>query len=285
MADEAYPLTKEQVAFFSKNGYIQIKNLFTKEEVSEFQKAFNDAVNDKRGRFFSEQKEGEKKEDKEHWHEHESKEAYEQIFKQMVNVWRDYDGFRKFTLHPKIGSIARQLAQVSRVRLFHDHALIKPGGTTSLATPWHQDLPYWPVNVPAGHPGPLSAWVAGDDVTTANGCMKFLPQSHKLPRIKPIPLGDRVDGLAIARQELGADVVDALPEPVAMDMEAGGVTFHDGLLFHYACTNTTDKPRRALSIIFLPEGVTYTGTDHACTNGLNLKVGEWFNDDTHFPVL
>jgi len=247
-------------------------------------KAFEDSLQEKRGRFFEQnKKEGDK--DKEHWHEHENKEAYEQIFKQMVNVWMDYDGFKKISTHPKLASIAKQLAKVSRVRLFHDHALVKPGGTKSLATPWHQDLPYWPMNTPAGQQGPLSAWVSVDDVTTANGCMKFLPQSHHLPRIKPIPLADKVDGLAIAREELGPQIVDALPEPVAMEMEAGGVTFHDGLLFHYATPNLTDKARHALSIIFIPEGITYTGGDHACTNGLDLKVGEWFTDDKHFPIL
>jgi len=271
--------------FFATNGYLQIKNLFTKEEVAKLRQAFQDSINQKRERFLAANSKGQDgKEDADHWHEHEDKAAYEQIFKQLVNVWMDNEGFRYFSTNPKLGSITSQLAH-ARVRLFHDHALIKPGGTSSLATPWHQDLPYWPMNVPEGQQGPLSAWVASDDVTTANGCLKFLPKSHKLPRIKPIPLGDRVDGLAIARTELGAEVVDALPAPVNMDMEAGSVTIHDGLLFHYAGPNTSDKPRHALSIIFIPEGVTYTGGDHACTNGLNLKVGEWFTDDKHFPVL
>ena len=56
MVQEEYLLTPEQVTFFDENGYIQIRNLLTKDEVAEFQQAFTDAVSDKRGRFFSDKK-------------------------------------------------------------------------------------------------------------------------------------------------------------------------------------------------------------------------------------
>ncbi|MDH3692836.1 MAG: phytanoyl-CoA dioxygenase family protein, partial [Gammaproteobacteria bacterium] len=40
---------------------------------------------------------------------------------------------------------------------------------------WHQDLRYWGLDGDAE----VSAWVALSPVTVANGCMRFLPGSHK----------------------------------------------------------------------------------------------------------
>jgi hypothetical protein len=63
-----------------------------------------------------------------------------------------------------------------------------------------------------------------------------------------------------------------------------GVTFHNGLTFHYANANTTDAPRRALAIIYMPDGVTYNGHAHVVTDGLGLTVGRPLAGE-FFPVL
>jgi len=135
-----------------------------------------------------------------------------------------------------------------------------------------------------GTPGPLSAWVAGDDVDTRNGCMRFIPGSHKLNNIAAVPLSQNVDGLAHARKHLGDALIDSLPSPVDMIMPAGSVTFHNGMLFHYANPNKTPNPRRALSIIYMPEGTNYNGKDHAITNNLGLQTNQFF-DHALFPIV
>jgi ectoine hydroxylase-related dioxygenase (phytanoyl-CoA dioxygenase family) len=55
-------------------------------------------------------------------------------------------------------------------------------------------------------------------------------------------------------QERGVD----LPEPVAIEMPAGGVTFHHGCNFHYAGPNHSEQPRRAFAIIYIPNYVMFT---------------------------
>jgi ectoine hydroxylase-related dioxygenase (phytanoyl-CoA dioxygenase family) len=57
-------------------------------------------------------------------------------------------------------------------------------------------------------------------------------------------------------------------------MPAGSCTFHNGLTFHYAGPNTTDRPRRAMITIYMPDGVHFSGADHVVTQDLDLRVGD-----------
>ena len=47
-----------------------------------------------------------------------------------------------------------------------------------VTTPWHQDEAYW-LDMPDKRA--VSFWVALQDVNVDNGCMWFVPGSHKLP--------------------------------------------------------------------------------------------------------
>src|SRR5687768_8116760 len=44
---------------------------------------------------------------------------------------------------------------------------------TAFPSPWHQDWFYWE------GPHKVSIWIALDDATPANGCLKFVPGAHK----------------------------------------------------------------------------------------------------------
>src|SRR5437773_1727508 len=92
------------------------------------------------------------------------------VFLQKVNLWRDHEGMRQYVFGGRMAEVARRLSGSPRVRLWHDHALIKRP-RDSKPSPWHQDLPYWPMN----EPGTLSCWMALDDVDRDNGCMEFIP--------------------------------------------------------------------------------------------------------------
>ncbi|MCA9412098.1 MAG: phytanoyl-CoA dioxygenase family protein, partial [Candidatus Omnitrophica bacterium] len=174
---------------------------------------------------------------------------------------------------PKLAEIARRLVGCRSIRLWHDHALIKPG-RDGVETKWHQDFPYWPMN----EPGALSCWIALDDVNEKNGCLSFIPGSHQKGRLKPVSLTNRQN---IFRQ---AGMKKRDIQPVAMEMKAGGCTFHDGNTFHYAGGNTTSRPRRALAIIYFPSGTTYNGAPHVVTDDLGFEVGAKLQGP-RFPVL
>ena len=268
MARTLDPVAHSEVDFYRENGYIQYRSFFSAEEIAPLRAAIDHAVATRRERIRGAEGGG----------RHGA--AYERVFNQMLNLWTDYPAAKAVTFNPRLSDTARRLSGSGHVRLYHDHAMVKPAGQVSRATNWHQDAPYWPMD-PVGS---LSAWVAVDDVTMENGCLQFVPGSHnfgKLASVNPPHL--EVEGESI-RDRLKA-MGHPVPDPAAMEMGAGGVTFHHGCTFHYAGPNRSDRPRRAFAIIYIPESVRFTGEwDAGCTPAEELEVdGEW--DHPLHPIL
>ena len=65
-----------------------------------------------------------------------------------------------------------------QARFYHDHVLVKEGGTAQ-RTPWHQDQPYYNVD---GHG--VSAWIAVDPVP-AGGSLQLVAGTHRGPWLMP----------------------------------------------------------------------------------------------------
>ncbi|ACT02208.1 phytanoyl-CoA dioxygenase family protein [Paenibacillus sp. JDR-2] len=249
MLDNAKILTEEQVRYYRENGFVQIDDMLSAEEVEELRGYLEEAMSAQNGRSTQTAASGD---------------LYFKVLNQRVNTWRDHGGMARFVLSRRFADAAKQLSGASGVRLFHDHALLKMP-QDSKPTPWHQDLPYWPMN----EPGALSIWIALDDVDEYNGCMMLVPKSQKIKNLKSIDLVNPED---IFSSE-GAKDVDRNTAAVVR-MKAGSCSFHDGLTFHYAHANETDKPRRALAIVYMPDGTTYSGANHVCTDGLGFQKGD-----------
>ena len=93
--------------------------------------------------------------------------------------WGDVPGDRVGSRRAsRLPSIAAQLLGGERVRLYHDHVLVKEGGTRQ-RTPWHQDQPYYNVS---GHG--VSAWIPVDPVPDA-GCLELVAGTHAGPWLMP----------------------------------------------------------------------------------------------------
>ncbi len=244
---DQYPITPDQVVFFRESGYIQLHNVLSAEELEGVRSSLAEIDHMKL--------------DAKH-HTSADRPEYERIFVQKVNLWTVHEGMRRYVLNSKLAEIARRLAQTTRVRIWHDHALIKMPGD-SKPSAWHQDLPYWPMN----EPGALSCWMALDDVDENNGCMQFVPRSHTWGKFEPINLVNSQDLFGLVPEPDTKDFT-----PVVMRMRAGSCTFHHGLTFHFAAANKTDRARRAMIVIYLPEGITYNGRPHVVTDGLGLQV-------------
>jgi len=262
MYDGRFALSEEQIRFYEENGFIQLDNVLTVEEVAALRTALDVAVEDR-------------KRLQENWGPR-GDEGYSKVFLQMVNVWERYAAFEQYAHSRRIAGIARQLTRASHVRLWHDQALIKYP-RDSKATAWHQDKVYWPMK----ENGALSCWMALDDVAVANGCMWFVPGSHKLGPLDPVDLGKAGD----------ADLLRLLPvgereaaKPYIAEMKAGSCTFHNGLTFHYAGPNTTEQPRRAMVTIFMPAGTHYMPHEHIVGDRGHLREGEEFHGPL-FPVV
>ncbi|MBD2861427.1 phytanoyl-CoA dioxygenase family protein [Paenibacillus oceani] len=252
-------LTDEQIRFYRENGFVQVDGVLNAEELEELREYLGEAMQADQDNSFSTDKEGG---------------AYYRVLNQKVNTWRDHGGMAKYVLHPRFAGLAKQLTGASAIRLFHDHALYKMPGD-SKPTPWHQDMPYWPMN----EKGSLSIWITLDDVDERNGCMMFVPGSQKAGKLKGIDFINPQD-----IKEYVEDPEIAAKQPVIVRMKAGSCTFHDGLTFHYAHSNQTDAPRRVLAIIYMPDGTTYSGKGHPVTNGEALTADQPIRGRL-FPVL
>jgi len=253
------PITQEHIDFYRENGFVQIDNVITPEELAELREYMEEVMKEPQNKSIQNQK----------------NEAYYRVLNQRVNTWRDHAGMARYVTHPRFAEIARRLTGATGIRLFHDHALLKMPGD-SKPTPWHQDLTYWPME----QTGALSIWLPLEDVDENNGCMMFVPKSRSVGKLNPI---DLVNPENIFDYVAGTDVANT--KPVMVPLKAGSCTYHDGLTFHYAHANKTDKPRRVLAIIYMIDGTIYNGKNHVVTDGVEeLTPGEPFRGGL-FPLL
>lgn len=252
MLNATIKLSEEKVAFYRENGFVQIDNVLSPEELAELREYMDETMNNQGGRGVQTDQAGG---------------AYYKVLNQRVNTWRDHGGMARFVLGERFADLGKQLTGFAGIRLFHDHALLKMPGDSKV-TPWHQDRPYWPMTEMKER-NAFSIWIALDDVDEHNGCMMFVPKSQKVRNLKGVSLVTPED---IFAQE-GAKDLDR-NTAVICRMKAGSCTFHDGMTFHFAHANATDKPRRALAIVFMEDGTTYSGDNHVITDGLGLERGE-----------
>ena len=201
-----------------------------------------------------------------------------EMFVQHVNLWQVHEGVRRYVFDPRLAEIARQLAQVPRVRLWHDQLIIKMPGQES--TWWHQDLPLWPMI----EAGALTCWLALVDVTVEMGAMHFILGSHRWGRLAITSLPHEIlydlEGL---RYLVPEDKQDLL-KPVVYELKAGDCTFHNALTLHWTRPNTTDQVRLGFIINYFPDGVRYSGRKHVITDDLGLAVGQPIAGE-RFPIL
>jgi ectoine hydroxylase-related dioxygenase (phytanoyl-CoA dioxygenase family) len=111
--------------------------------------------------------------------------------------------------------------------------------------PWHQDGEYWPMRPLAT----CSAWIAIDPVSTANGCMRFIPGSHKRQELYRHHVSDREN--LVLNLELDQDQFDQA-SAVNVELEPGQMSLHDVRLIHGSLANTSGQRRAALIMRYMP---------------------------------
>lgn len=202
---------------------------------------------------------------------------YRSVFTQLSGLRRISKEVEEILLDPRIGELAARLVGTDGMRLWNDQALFKPpfGNPTA----WHFDMPKWSFDDARA----ITVWVALEDATLENGCMWYVPGSHKTARIESIPLGPN----------LGA-VFDGYPEWREIDtvpavLPAGGAVWHGGLTAHGAGANMTPRPRDAMTCAYMPVNVTYNGRrdDYVLSEeyAASLAVGDPLDDAEIFPIV
>ena len=128
---------------------------------------------------------------------------------------------------------------------------IKEPHTESYAS-WHQDLRYWGLDDVDSQ---VSAWIALGPVTIANGCMRFVPKSHKGPIVPHLDTYAE-ENVLTRGQEAQVEIDEQ--KIVHVELFPGQVSLHHGKLLHASAPNRTDERRIGLSIQFIAPHVRQT---------------------------
>lgn len=132
-----------------------------------------------------------------------------------------------------------------------EQAIVKPPGARE--TPWHQDEAYW---TPGFTYASLTVWMALDDVGPHNGCLQYVPGSHR--RLHPHHRRGTIEGFP----EL--ELVDAPRTPGALcPLSAGGATIHLQRTAHCAGPNDSPAERHAYVMGFGLPPVAIVATEMA----------------------
>ena len=117
---------------------------------------------------------------------------------------------------------------------------------------WHQDSPYYPMRPIAT----CSVWVALDDSRSENGCMRYIPGSHRRGVLRHILDSDALSGFN--------DIVDPREIDAALardvELQAGQISLHDAHTVHGSAANRSDQRRAGLVFRYMP-GSSYFDRD------------------------
>lgn len=224
MREPTVSLTEEQIRFYHEQGYLSIPNIMPLDEVEWMREIYD--------RLFIEMPGREKGDSFDLAGLDEADKPA--VLPQILGPAHYAPDLLESQLHVNVDHVVKQLLGAEAVS-GDAHMIFKPA-KIGAATPWHQDEAYWD---PALNYTSLSVWVPLQEALVENGCMWFVPKSHRLEVMDHQSIGGDVRIHAL--EVLGADVSQA----VACPLPAGGATFHTSRTLHYTGPNTSDIPRRA----------------------------------------
>lgn len=188
--------------------------------------------------------------------------------------WQEFPALEQLALHSKTPRYAAELLArftepEQAVRFYHDHILVKEGGTRQ-RTPWHQDQPYYNVD---GHG--TSAWIPVDPVPLA-GCLELVAGSHEGPWKMPRTF---LDGKAKWFPECSLEELPDIESDRdafdirAADLQPGDAIFFDFLTIHGAPGFPFQGRRRVLSLRYLAGDATHAPRDWITSPPFDELVG------------
>ena len=193
---DCYRLSDEQVAHFHEHGYVAGIKLFDDTQVEQLRRELVELTDPKHPahELFYE------------FHSNESANPETVLF-HALGAWRMTPGFHDILWNPAFTVAASQLLG-GAVRFWHDQLFCKPpkhGGVVA----WHQDYSYWTRTKPMAH---LTCWIGLDDATADNGCLQYVPGSH---RWELLPVTGLAGGMDSIREVLNPEQL-AQFKPVAV---------------------------------------------------------------------
>lgn len=263
---EQFKLSKYQVQQFEEQGYVSGIKLLDDQQVEQLRIELIEIMDPQHPKHHLLYE----------FHSNESEDPDKIVF-HALGHWRMTSGFHDVLWNPAFVAVASQLLGNKSVRFWHDQLFLKPakhGGVVA----WHQDYSYWTRTLPMQH---LTAWVGLDDATIDNGCLHYVPGSHKWGLLDKPSLTGEMMGLT---QFLTKDQIKELESPIPVEMKKGYATFHHPLLIHGSFENQSENPRRAFVLNVFAEGTRSDSNDPLLNGVPAIKKGDKM-DGRFFPLL
>src|SRR5687768_17605839 len=204
---DQFRLTDGQVASYEERGYLAGVRVLDEAQVGALRaelEGLMDPSHPARGLWYE-------------FHSNESADPSRVLF-HALGAWRIAPGFHDLLWNPRFTAAASQLLGGAAVRFWHDQLFCKParhGGVVA----WHQDYSYWTRTTPLAH---LTCWIGLDDSTSENGCVHYVPGSHRWPDLPKTGLTGDMDSI----QSVLTDVQREMFKPVAVELKKGESSFH-----------------------------------------------------------
>lgn len=162
-----------------------------------------------------------------------------------IGQFTDYDErLKAIAFHPQLMRVVETILG-TKADLYQSMALIKP--PQGREKPWHQDQAYFDLPLATKVVG---VWIALDDATPENGCMRVLPGWH---RQQPWP------HFMVRDWQLCDDLAqDFKARCLAVPLRPGGCLIFDSFLPHGTPGNYSQVGRKALQYHYLPAGTLRT---------------------------
>ena len=97
----------------------------------------------------------------------------------------------------------------------------------------------------------LTCWVGLDDASVDNGCLHYIPGSHRWDLLGKIDLGGDMERL---KDHLTEEQKAQYERKVAIEMPKGYGTFHHPLMVHGSYENSSERSRRAFVLNVFADG-------------------------------
>jgi hypothetical protein len=112
---------------------------------------------------------------------------------------------------------------------------------------WHQDSSYWPLTPSKA----VTAWLAIDDASVENACMRFIPGTHHLGHLT-YSLSENDEANVLNQTVVGAET---LGQPIDVELKSGQISIHSDLLLHGSEANQSTRRRCGLTLRYCPASV------------------------------
>jgi len=156
--------------------------------------------------------------------------------------------FAAVARHPQILDMVEQIVGPDIV-LWITRILCKPP-VKGREVPWHQDGEYWPMRPLAT----CSIWLAIDPVSVSNGCMRFIPDSHRQQELYRHHVSDREN--LVLNLELDQDQFN-VADAINVELQPGHMSLHDVRMIHGSAANTSGQRRAGFIMRYMPASSFY----------------------------